>query len=110
MREALEAKTAVDLEACRRIDPPELRPLILFEALPNGMSYQMLVNDLPKFKGASSRNLDQRILLSLSQLRKTTPDEEACQCTRSVRHQDAHTVMCGEEVEAPRSKIGWWRF
>ena len=107
LREALEAKTPTTWRLVGTV-LPELRTLILGDALPNDV-YQMLVNDLPKFNGAAYWDLDKRILLSLSQLRKTTPDEEALGAL-DLSEEDAHTVMCGEEDEAARSKSGFWWF
>ena len=104
LREALEAKTPTTWRLVGTV-LPELRTLILGDSLPNDV-YQMLVNDLPKFNGAAYWDLDKRILLSLSQLRKTTPDEAALGAL-NLSEKDAHTVMCGEEDEAARSKSGF---
>jgi hypothetical protein len=89
---------------------PELRPAILHDALPYDV-HQMLLKDLPKFKTAAFWDINRRILIALSQLRKSLPDDQAL-ASLNLSGEDASTVIYGaegEREEEGRSKgLLWW--
>lgn len=88
---------------------PELQPVILHGALPQDV-YQMLLHDLPTFNTAAYWDINKRILISLSQLRRSVPNEKVLQ-SLNLSGDDVRTVIYGaEEEEEERSKTRFWWF
>jgi hypothetical protein len=88
---------------------PELRPVILRGALPDDVQ-RMLLNDLPRFNTAEFWDINKRILISLSQLRKAAPNEQALE-SLDLAGNDASTVIYGAEAEEEeRSKSFFLRW
>ena len=107
LREAIEAKTPTTWKLVAAV-LPELRPRILDDALPNDV-FQMLANDLPRFNTAAFWDLNKRILISLSQLRRTMPDDQAL-AALNLSEEDAHTALHGVDDEEAQSKSRFWWF
>jgi hypothetical protein len=107
LREALQTKTSATWKLVAAI-LPELRPMILRGALPNDV-HQMMLNDLPKFNTAAYWDLNKRILISLSQLRRTVPDKRALR-SLNLSDEDVNTVVHGATEEDERSKSRFWWF
>jgi hypothetical protein len=108
LRAALQTKTRATWKLAAAV-LPELRPAILGGALPNDV-HQMLLSDLPKFKTAAFWDINKRILIALSQLRKSVPDEQALESLNLSRDEMSMVISGDEEEEQERSKsrLSWW--
>lgn len=86
---------------------PELRPVILRGALPDDV-YQMLVNDLPRFRSTAYWDLDRRVLLTLSRLKQSFPDDHGALRALDLSGDALDTVLYGADEEEERSKRRFW--
>ena len=107
LRAALQSKTHATWKLATAV-LPELRQIILHGALPNDV-YHTLVNDLPSFNSAAYWDINKRILLSLSQLRRSVPDDQALRAL-NLSPDEMDTVLYGAEKEEERSKSRFWWF
>ena len=107
LREALQAKASASWRVVATV-LPELRGKILTDALPRDV-FQMLVNELPQFDSVQYWDLNKRILLALSQVLKSTRDEQGLQAV-DLPLADRQTVVHGVEDEDTRSKNRFWWF
>ena len=107
LRAALQAKIPATWKLVAAV-LPELRPIILRSELPDDV-YQMLANDLPKFNTAAHWDINKRILIFLSQLRRFLPNEQALHLL-NLSGDDANTVIFGAEKEDERSRSRYWWF
>lgn len=109
LRIALQTKTGATWKLVAAV-LPELRPVILRDALPDDVR-RMLLDDLPKFNTAAFWDINKRILISLSQLRKSVPNEQALE-SLNLSGNDVSTVIHGaeaeEEEERSKSRYFWW--
>jgi hypothetical protein len=85
---------------------PELRIVILQGNLPP-IADRILTDDLPRFYSAAYWDLNKRILLSLSRLYRSFPNESAIR-ELHLPDTDAHLVLFGEEEDKRRSSIRPW--
>lgn len=106
LRAALQSKTQATWTLAAAV-LPELRPVILQGDLPNDV-YQMLVNDLPKYGLASNWDIDKRVLLTLSFLKRRFPDDQAALLTLNLSSEEMRTVLYGADEEEDRSRFRLW--
>ena len=107
LREALQSKSQGTWKLAVAV-LPELKPIILQGNLPNDV-YQMLMNDLPRFNSVGYWDINKRILVSLSQLRRSIRDDEALDALKLSRD-EMHIVLQGADDEEKRSKSPFWWF
>lgn len=86
---------------------PQLRPVILRGELPNDV-YQMLSSDLPKFNNAGYWDINKRILIRLSQLKKSFPDDAGTLAALDLIKDERDTVTYGADDEERSKKSFWW--
>jgi hypothetical protein len=86
---------------------PELRPVILRGALPDDV-YRMLSSDLPRFNTAGSWDINLRVLICLSYLRRKISDSDA-ESALGLSDHDRHVLFNGaaDEDDSKGSRF-WW--
>jgi GTPase-associated protein 1, N-terminal domain type 1 len=88
---------------------PELRVAVLQGSLPQ-IAHSVLMDDLPRFRSAAYWDLNKRILLSLSKLHRTFPNEDALRQLH-LSESEARLVFFGEDendVRNPLSRLWDW--
>lgn len=106
LRAALDESSSGTWKLCAKVYP-ELRPVILRGALPHD-TYRMLSSDLPTFNTAGYWDINRRVLICLSYLRRTVSDVEA-EGGLSLSDHDLRVLYDGaaDEDKSKRSRF-WW--
>ena len=106
LRTALDEGSAGTWKLCAMV-LPELRPVILRDGLPDDV-HRMLSSDLPRFNTAGYWDLNRRVLVCLSYLRRKTTDIVA-ERSLGLSDHDLHVLFDGaaDEDESKRPRF-WW--
>jgi hypothetical protein len=86
---------------------PELRSVILQGKLPNDV-HRALDNDLPHYSTAAYWDINKRILIALSQLQQSVPNDYVLS-SLDLSANEMHTVLRGAKEEEERSRT-WLRW
>jgi hypothetical protein len=108
LRSALDEGSAGTWKLCS-IVLPELRLIVLRGALPDDV-HRMLSSDLPTFNTADYWDINRRVLISLSYLRRTITDNNV-ESVLGLSEYDQHVLFEGanDEDASKRSRF-WWFF
>jgi GTPase-associated protein 1 len=106
LRSALDEGSAGTWKLCA-IVLPELRPVVLRGALPDDV-YRMLSSDLPMFNTAGYWDINRRVLICLSYLRRKVSDAYA-ESALGLSDHDLQVLFNGasDEEDSKRSRF-WW--
>ncbi len=106
LRTALDEGSAGTWKLCVMVFP-ELRPVILRGALPDDV-YRMLSSDLPKFNTAGYWDINLRVLICLSFLRRKISDTDAENALGLSDH-DLHVLFNGAaDEDDSKHSLFWW--
>lgn len=106
LRAALQTQTPASWKLVRAA-LPELRPIVLRGDLQTDV-YQMLASDLPRFHAAAYWDINKRILLALSRLKQSVPDDQGALHVLDLSWDEMNTINYGADEEEERSKRRWW--
>lgn len=107
LRTALDEGSAGTWKLCALV-LPELRPVVLRGALPDDV-YRMLSSDLPRFNTAGYWDINRRVLICLSYLRKKISDPDA-ESELGLSDHDLHVLFDGAADEDDSKRPGFWWF
>ncbi|WP_136621693.1 MULTISPECIES: hypothetical protein [Mesorhizobium] len=107
LRTALDEDSEGTWKLCATV-LPELRPVILRGALPDDV-YRMLSSDLPRFNTAGYWDINRRVLICLSYLRRKISDPDA-EGKLGLSDHDRLILFDGaaDEDDSKRPGFWWW--
>lgn len=86
---------------------PELRVVILSGSLPSDV-YQTLSRELPNFYSASSWDINKRVLLCLSKLKRDFGDDYGVLAAAHLSDSEMRTVLQGEDRQGFKNPFWLW--